>query len=124
MAEFLIRAFDTHDPDPERDLFAYKMGHVISVQKDGHVWGSKECLPVFWIVKVPGLAVSDALEYAKALEDLTGYPDEPPAQIGIRKWKFNYNTLPAAAKNMLNSTGIITVTANKILDYIEMVTLG
>jgi hypothetical protein len=60
MAELLVLAFDTHNIDPEQDLLAYKLGHVIDIKPDGHVWGSQERLPKFFIVKIPTMKVADA----------------------------------------------------------------
>ncbi len=86
MCELLVLAFDTYNPDPEQDKFAWKLGHIIDIKPDGHSWGASERLPKFWIVKIPGMAVADAQDYLTALLDFTNLQDVK--QIGIRKWKF------------------------------------
>jgi len=115
-------AFDTHNIDPEQDLLAYKLGHVIDVKPDGHVWGAQEKLPKFWIVKIPGMAVETAREYLKSLEDLTNPND--PIQIGMRKWKLDYNTLSTPIKKKLNDTGTITVTETQAIAFMTRITTG
>jgi hypothetical protein len=121
MAEFLVLTFDTHNPDPTLDLMAYKLGHIIDIKPDGHIWGSSEKLPKFWIVKVTGLSVTDAQDYISLLLDLTDIAH--PRPLGIRKWKLDYNLLPANAKNALNNTGIITVTKAVVLNYLARITI-
>jgi len=122
MAELLVLAFETFNTDPQQDLMAYKLGHIIDIKEDGHVWGTQEKLPKFWIIKVPGMAVADAQEYLKMLQDFTDLNNVKT--IGIRKWKLDYNLLPAAAKNTLNSTGIVSVNKTTVLNYLSRITTG
>lgn len=88
MAEFLIKALDSTHPVPEKDQRGcYKMGDIVSVQPDGHAWGVEECLPKFYVFKVPGLSVEDALQYAVP-DYVLGHPD-----FGIavrRKFRFPF----------------------------------
>lgn len=63
MAEILIRAIDNVNPDSEMDKGCYKRGHPVVVMPDGHKWGPGEVPPDFYILKITGLTVDDALIY-------------------------------------------------------------
>ncbi len=66
MAEILIKAIDATHPDPEKDRCGcYKMGDPVVVMPDGHVWGNEECLPTFYVFKIPGLSVEQAQKYVE-----------------------------------------------------------
>jgi hypothetical protein len=50
--EFLIRNFDSHNPDPILDRSGCrKRGMVDAMLPDTHTWGSAECLPKFVVIK-------------------------------------------------------------------------
>jgi hypothetical protein len=52
MAEFLIRNFDSTNPDPNADRAGCrKRGICDAVMPEGHSWGTAECLPKFVIIK-------------------------------------------------------------------------
>ena len=115
MAELLILAFDTSNKDPERDVFAYKKGHVISVQPDGHTWGKEECLPKFYIVKLPKVSVADVQKYLEPKIDILSAEDERQT-IAIRKYKLDVANLPTLAKTALERDGEITLSRVADLD--------
>ena len=121
MAELLILAFDTSNKDPERDVFAYKKGHVISVQPDGHTWGKEECLPKFYIVKLPKVSVADVQKYLEPKMDLFSTAEEKPT-IAIRKYKLDLANLPTLAKTALERDGEITL--SKVADLEEKMISG
>ena len=62
MAELLVLAKVGYtNPDPVKDRRGcYKKGDIVHVADDGHVWGGKETLPDFVIVKVPGVTLAQA----------------------------------------------------------------
>ncbi|MEK6532107.1 MAG: hypothetical protein AABZ23_06425 [Deltaproteobacteria bacterium] len=57
MAEFLIKAVDSTNPNPSKDVMCYKRGDIVVVMPDGHAWGGEERLPAFLKVFVHGLPV-------------------------------------------------------------------
>jgi len=121
MAELLILAFDTSNKDPERDVFAYKKGHVISVQPDGHKWGKEECLPKFYIVKLPKVSVADVQKYLEPKMDIFSREEERPT-IAIRHYKLDVENLPTLAKTALESDGVLSI--SRVSDLEEKMISG
>lgn len=124
MAELLILAFDTSNRDAALDVFAYKKGHIISVQPDNHKWGKEECLPKFYVVKLPDVRVEDVQKYLESKVDLLSEVEagEPRKQIGIRKYKLDVANLPTLAKTALERDGAITI--NRVSDLEERIISG
>jgi hypothetical protein len=112
MAELLILAFDTSNKDAALDVFAYKKGHVISVQPDGHKWGKNECLPKFYIVKLPKVDVKDVQKFLEAKMDTL---ETVTQAIAIRKYQLDVPNLPTLVKSTLEKDGVITV--SKLTDF-------
>ncbi len=94
MAEILLFGYDKHHSDPIIDAQAmYKRGDIVIVRPDGHPWGSKEGLPDFVLLKLPGVAVKNVLAYCQPKEgelfvyknSLEGEPSaeflEPPVKV-------------------------------------------
>jgi hypothetical protein len=119
MAELLILAFDTSNKDAALDVFAYKKGHVISVQPDGHKWGKNECLPKFYIVKLPKVAVEDVQKY---LEPNVSVLTKEREQIAIRKYKLDVANLPTLAKTALETEGVLSI--SRVADLEEKMISG
>lgn len=99
---------------------------IVGVQPDGHVWGSKETLPDFVIVKIPGVAVVAAEELlAHQVEDDAGVPtldaDGKPVVFRRRRWRAVVDSIPNAIKNTLLTTGQVTVTKTQIKNYLQRV---
>jgi len=115
-AEFLILAFDTYGGDVESDRFAWKIGHIVDVRPDGANYGTQERLPKFWIVKVPGITVAQAMEYLEPKMD-----QQQQIEIGIRKWKLDANAATAAIRTALTTTGVVTVSKTQALNYIKLI---
>ena len=67
MAEFLIKAVDASHAVPETDRGCWKLGHPVVVMDDGHVWGTAETLPMFVVLKVPGLDLVTARQSHRPL---------------------------------------------------------
>ena len=119
MAELLVLAFDTHNADPEQDLFAYKLGHIIDIKPDGHPWGTQETLPKFFRVNVTGATVGECNEWIKQALDFTDLGNVKPTRI--RKWKFDINSLGTAAKKKILEEGVITVTKAQVVNFMRTI---
>lgn len=120
MAKILMLAFDTFGADSEQDRFAYKIGHIVDVKPDTHVWGSAEGLPKFWRINLPGISVDKVIQFIDDKVDLTK-PNEPVLTC-IRKWKMDANALPTAIRNTLVTKGEITITKQTTFDgYMKLV---
>lgn len=123
MAEFLIKVSDNMHNDPVKSLRGcYKRGDIVVVMPDGHAWGKEEGLPLFYIVKVPGLSV------ALVRNLLAGEPDFlDPTGKGIikrRAWTLNLSLVPAPVLNTLNTTGIYTTTLTAVRNFIRHKSTG
>ena len=110
MAEILIKARDATHPDPEVDRRGcYKRGDPVVVREDGHVWGAKEGLPNFRVLKIPGVPAAQIEGLiAEQTEDDDGTPlaDEHGAiTFRRRAWRLDFARLPTAARNALMSAG-------------------
>lgn len=66
MAEILIKATDHALPDPDLDRSgAYKRGYPVEVRPDGAGYGKKERLPLFVVLKIPGVSVEAIQNYTQ-----------------------------------------------------------
>ena len=119
MCEFLIMAKNSFNVDLQKDKFAYKIGHIISIQPDGHIWGKLECLPRFWIIKVPGMKVEEAKHLtSNKCGILDTYNVNP---ISIRKWKFDVNTLQSIDNEIIDTVGIISIKKDVIFNTMTLI---
>ena len=116
----LLTAFSQSSPDPNIDKFLWKMGYVVSIYPDGHIWADSEGLPSFWRVNITGMSVEDCQFYAEGLYDWSN-PDEP-VERGLRGRKLNPNFIPANIRNKLERDGEITVNAQQVINYFETIT--
>jgi hypothetical protein len=115
MAEILIKAVDATMPDPTLDAQqSFKRGHPVVVMPDGWNWGAAEGLPIFVILKIPGLPVSAVNAYLAPYVDVDGVTVLRP-----RLWKVMIDTLPTAVKNALTTTGQYSTTWTQIKNYIQ-----
>jgi hypothetical protein len=115
MAEILLRAQNQIDipSDPEKAARLRVPGDVVVVMPDGHSWGSREGLPRFWIIKVPGLSVETVKKLTDALYVDTGTVDGAGNPI-LRMVNKSRYTLPIARlkkpqRDTLAGTGVLTV---------------
>ena len=117
MAEFLIAA---------RDLPSlYRRGDPITVQADGHRWGTAEILgDEFYVVKVPSVTVDEARPLVRALyEDaVAGDPelDAPdPEDRRIKRHKRGtrlvIDLLPVPKRSELTALGFTTLTRGQAI---------
>lgn len=60
MCELLVKAQDGLNG-------VWLRGRIVTIMPDGHVWGSKETPPDFYIVKVTGVTVDAALQYLELM---------------------------------------------------------
>jgi len=109
MAEFLIKAVSATHPDPEKNARGcYKRGDIVDIRPDGWPWGAEERLPLFVLVKIPGLSVSNVIHYAGA------YPD-----VARRLYKIRVDDVPLAIRNILRDTGVVTLTRAQVIGYVR-----
>ena len=134
MCEILVRAVDGTCGDPTANP---RRGNPVVVQPDGHVWGDCECLPEYFIVKIPGL--SDTLTRPKThpwmmkiqFEVLSSIPSADMHTIRISATEFNSlgeGKITAAkvraflenwgAKDIIGADNSVTFSV-KILDVIQ-----
>ena len=74
---FIFAKANNDHPDPSLDWTRFKRGDVVEVLEDGKFGGqSVETDPLFYIVEVPGVPVSDLVALKLGREDPTGefYP--------------------------------------------------
>lgn len=99
MAELLIKATDWHQyddlnagqfnqlPQRKKDSYARRLrqGDIIAILPDGATWGTKDTLPAFVKIKIPGLSLQDAADY----QDIVfGSVDEIGEPIATRMCRY------------------------------------
>jgi hypothetical protein len=118
MAEFIIKAVDAVHPDPQIDQSGcYKLGDIVEVRPDGANYGRCECLPTFFIVKIPGLSVETARKYMDPEVISIGAGDDIISKR--RKYHFDWSIVPAGVKNTLLTTGTYTVAWSVVKNYVR-----
>jgi len=103
MAELLVKAVSFANPDPTKDTKGcYKKGDIVLIMPDGHTWGAAEGLPMFVIVKCPGLSEQTIADRRDSWKQEFGYTTiaTDPVLDGARYSL--YQTVPGA----LNQYGI------------------
>lgn len=105
MAEILVKAISVAHSDPTKDQRGcYKRGMPVVVMEDGHPWGAEEQLPKFVVLKIPLISVDKVRKYI-----------DQQIEGGIvtrrRLWCVQWASLPAAAQNILATTGQLTIKA-------------
>ena len=117
MAEFLIAAKDLPT--------LYRQGDPITVQEDGHRWGTAEILGSdHWIVKVPSVSVAEARPFVRALYEpaVAGDPELDaldPADRRIKRHKrasrFVIGLLPVPKRSELTALGFTTLSRGQAI---------
>jgi len=106
MCEILVKATNATHPDPDIDRRGcYKRGYPVVVMPDGHPWGNEERLPLFVVIKLPGVSVETAQKYIEPWEDAL----TPGQTYCRRKWKIKVDDLPASAVQKLATDGELTI---------------
>lgn len=76
MCEMLIKATDNTHPDPHcNECHCWKTDDIVVVMEDGHIWGSKEGPPKFYIVSLPGVPKEDVMQYCCCWQTDPADPD-------------------------------------------------
>ena len=69
MAQLLIKALEPWNNDnPQAPPERSRLGDIIVVRPDDHVWGREECLPRFIVVQLPGISYDDAKHLEENLQ--------------------------------------------------------
>ena len=119
MAEFLIKARSASHPDPDKDTRgSYKRGDIVVVMPDGHEWGTKETLPDFVVVKVPGLDHEKARQFIEPETEIDGDTGQPVVSRR-RRWNIKVDDVPAGIRDALRDNGEVTVTWNQVRNFVE-----
>jgi len=117
MAQFLIKAQEPWNNDsPEAPSERSRLGDIIVVRPDGHVWGSEECLPRFIVVKITNMSYEDAkhLEESLMVDDgLDEHGIMKKKMAKVRKWQVPSKYMSDAIKDG-NSVIEITLTAKQL----------
>jgi hypothetical protein len=121
MSEILVFGRNKTNPNSlEEDRGCYKRGMPVIAMPDGHLWGTKETLPDFIIIKIPGLSVDKANSFIKEqTEDDLGAPTIN--MYRRRRWHLVWANLPQAIKDEILSTGEYTTTVAKIRNYLKRI---
>ncbi len=115
--EVLIRKIDNTGGDG-----AYKRGDIVEVREDGAMYGSRELGPNtnFWVVKIPGIAVSQGDKYLDSEEEDVDVDGETAKRIVKRRlWQIPIADIPQGVLDELNATGETTQTWNAIRNFIK-----
>ena len=95
MAQLLIKALEPWNNDlPTAPPQRSRLGDIIVVRPDSHVWGNEECLPRFIVVKITNMTYDDAKHLEDVLLDVDG------KMLKHRKWQ-----VPQAYMNKAVSDG-------------------
>lgn len=106
MAEILIRAINNTGPTKERTDRLYKQGDPVVVRPDGWPWSDNEKSNRFWIVRVPSIGDTEAMQYLE------------PDNGRRRTWRLNAAALPGAVRTALDR-GPVTLTRGQFLAAAE-----
>ena len=91
MAQFLIKALEPwNNDDPQAPSERSRLGDIIVVRPDDHVWGNEECLPRFIVVKITNMTYDDAknLEESLMVDDgLDEHGIMKRKMAKVRKWQ-------------------------------------
>jgi hypothetical protein len=87
------------------------VGHVVAVQDDGFAWGALEdprnfataAQRRFALFRFPGVTIARVSRY------LANQIDVNAVVIRNRVWQIQWSSLPLAARNILTSTGVLTI---------------
>lgn len=120
MSEFLFKRRDNANDDPVIDRACYKRGDLVAIQPNGWPWGKEEhpstsSNPNFFLVKVPDVNLSEnrITQLLRLDEALDG------TLLSRALYRAEIDAIPAAIRNQLVTTGIVTVTWAQIRAYIR-----
>lgn len=103
--ELLVKARSVAHPDATEDRIGRaKRGMIVEVRPDGANYGTREGLPRFVVIKIPGISVAKAMKYMEVqLQD--------GARYRYRLWQIRWGDLPLAARNKLRDNGELIIKA-------------
>lgn len=109
MAELLVKAVSQLNGDPTKDLRgSYKRGMPVVAMPDNHPWGLQERLPNFVVIKFPLVPVARIQKFIEP--EVSGTGDNRTI-IRRRIFRILWADLPLAARNILQTTGELTIRA-------------
>jgi len=115
MAQILIRAKNNTHSDPTKDRWSYKTGMPVVIQDDDHIWGSKEGLPDFVVIKFPLVPKSRLEKYITPEEVQNGFEDDlVTLKYDIyrrRLWKLRLDDIPLGERKKLQTDGELIIKA-------------
>jgi len=116
MAELLVKAQEPWNNDlPNAPSERSRLGDIIVVRPDSHVWGNEECLPRFIVVKITNMTYDDAkhLEESLMVDDgLDEHGIMKRKMAKVRKWQVPQAYMLDAIHDG-NSVVTITLTAQQ-----------
>jgi hypothetical protein len=91
MAELLVKAQEPWNNDlPNAPSERSRLGDIIVVRPDSHVWGNEECLPRFIVVKITNMTYDDAKNLEESLMVDDGLDERgimKRKMAKVRKWQ-------------------------------------
>lgn len=100
----------------------FAIGHVMRVEDDGYPWGALEdprnfataAQRRYVLILFPGVPKSRGTRWLNAQVDqitgaLTTVSANNPSALRHRVWQLQWQSLPAAARNLFLSTGVVTI---------------
>ena len=111
MAELLVKAQEPWNNDlPNAPSERSRLGDIIVVRPDDHVWGNEECLPRFIVVKITNMTYEDAKHLEESLMVDDGLDEQgimKKKMAKVRKWQVPSNYMT----NAINAgTSVVTIT--------------
>lgn len=101
MCELLVLSVNKVNADPYLDAKQYKRGDVVCVKPDGWGWGRQELAnPLFRIIKVPGVSVSQASGFLGP--ELDSDPTNPSQMLRPRAFSLDLDAVPGAATSLVD----------------------
>lgn len=117
MAIFLLMDRDHTHPDPVKDARgSYKKGMIVQVFEDTQPCVIPPAEP-FYIVKVTGLSMADALVYVQATMD-------GQAITRRRKYKVDWTILPKGVRDALTKYRYYEVAWSTVKKYVRNIETG
>jgi hypothetical protein len=110
-AEILVKAVDAVNSNPTKDRGCYKRGMPVVIMDDGYKWGSSECPPLFFIVKVPGVPKEKMQKYIEAWNDTTFIAQNPFVMHKRRIWTIKIDDMGKPVTDALTAKGTLSVNA-------------
>ena len=96
-----------------------KKGDIVIVRDDGWKWGKKECLPLYIVVKLPGVKEEDAKKYEEPLTKpvdtvINGKTVTTQEMVQLRKYNIPLSTVDAAK---ITSSSVVPIDAQNVATF-------